>query len=234
MIRFLTAGLIGAVLATAGASDALAPADTAHRDAAASGAQQFASRDARYRLQAQDSIDVQYRYTPEYNATVAVQPDGYISLPLVGDVRVGDLTLNEAAAAITKKAGERLRDPEVNVLLRDYQKPYFTVAGEVEHPGRFDMRGSMTVVEAIAISGGLKPSAKHTQVILLRKVDPERAQVRVLDLKKLMSQKGVAEDVAMQPGDMLVVPRNAMSRIDPYVRLASAGLFGISSALMIP
>ncbi|HZU29065.1 MAG TPA: polysaccharide biosynthesis/export family protein [Bryobacteraceae bacterium] len=234
MIRFFTAVFLGATLTAAGASGELttAAADSSHREAAASD-QQFADRNARYRLQPQDSIEVQYRYTPEYNATVAVQPDGYVSLPFVGDVKVGDLSVDRAAAAIAKKAGERLRDPEVNVLLRDYQKPYFTVAGEVEHPGRFDMRGHMTVVEAIAISGGLKESAKHNQIILLRKVDPERAQVRVLDLKKMMSQKGIAEDVAIQPGDMLVVPKNALSKLDPYIRLASTGLFGASTAIML-
>jgi len=193
---------------------------------------QLADRDARYRLQAQDSIEVQYRYTPEYNATVTVQPDGFISLPEVGDVKVGDLAVDEAAAAIAKKAGERLRDPQVNVLLRDYQKPYFVVAGEVEHPGRFDMRGSITVVEAIAMSGGFKDSAKHTQVILLRKADAGHAQVRMLDLRKLMSEKGISEDIEVKTGDMLVVPKNAMSRMAPYVALASSGLMGLSMALM--
>jgi polysaccharide export outer membrane protein len=195
-------------------------------------APQLADRDARYRLQAQDSIEVQYRYTPEYNATVTVQPDGFISLPEVGDVKVGDLSVDEASAAIAKKAGERLRDPQVNVLLRDYQKPYFVVAGEVEHPGRFDMRGSITVVEAIAMSGGFKESAKHTQVILLRKADAGHAQVRMLDLRKLMSEKGISEDIEVKTGDMLVVPKNAMSRVAPYVALASTGMVGLSMALM--
>lgn len=199
---------------------------------AACAAPQFADRDARYRLQPQDSIDVQYRYTPEYNASVTVQPDGFISLPVVGDVKVGDLSLDEASAAIAKKAGERLRDPEVNVLLRDYQKPYFVVAGEVSHPGRFDMRGSMTVVEAIAISGGFKDSAKHTQVILLRKADAQHAEVKVLDLRKLMSEKGIREDIEVKSGDMLVVPKNALSRVAPYMTMASTGLYGLSMALM--
>jgi len=199
---------------------------------AADATTEFSNRNQRYLLQPQDSIDVQYRYTPEYNATVTVQPDGFISLPLVGDVKVGDLSLDDAAAAITKKAGERLRDPEINVLLRDYQKPYFTVAGEVAHPGRFDMRGRVTVVEAIAVSGGFKDSAKHTQVILVRKADPEHAQVRMLDLRKLMSEKGIHEDMEIKPGDMLVVPKNALSRVDPYIRLASTGLAGLSMAFM--
>jgi len=217
MIRFLVTALL--ISAAAWAADADAPAH-------------FADRNQRYRLQPQDSIDVQYRYTPEYNATVSVQPDGYISLPLVGDVKVGDLSLDDAAAAITKKAGERLRDPEINVLLRDYQKPFFIVAGEVQHPGRFDIRGHVTVVEAIAISGGFKESAKHTQIVLLRKSDADHAQARLLDLNKLMSEKGIHEDIEIKPGDMLVVPKNALSRIDPYIRLASTGLAGLSMALM--
>ena len=61
-------------------------------------------RDMRYRLQAGDTVEIQYRYTPEYNATAAIHPDGFLDLPLVGPMKVSGLTAEEAAAAITKKA----------------------------------------------------------------------------------------------------------------------------------
>ena len=187
----------------------------------------FADRDARYRLQPEDKIDVQYRYTPEYNALVSIQPDGFISLPLAGDVKVAGLTLEGASAAIAKKAGERLREPEVSVLLREYVKPYFVVAGEVGHPGRFDLRGTVTVVEAIAQSGGFKESSKHTQVVLLHRVDPEHAEVKLLNLNRLMSASGIREDLALRSGDMLVVPRNFISKVEPFIRLTSTSMYGI-------
>ena len=187
----------------------------------------FSDRDARYRLQPEDKVEVQYRYTPEYNAVVSIQPDGFVSLPLVGDVKLAGLTLEGACAAIAQKAGERLASPEVSILLREYVKPYFVVAGEVTHPGRFDLHGNVTVVEAIAQSGGFKESSKHTQIVLLRKTDPEHAQVRLLDMKHLMSASGIREDLALRSGDMLIVPQTFISKIEPFVRVTSSTVTSI-------
>jgi polysaccharide export outer membrane protein len=128
----------------------------------------FAERDPHYRLQPEDRIEVQYRFTPEYNAQASVQPDGYAVMPLTGEVKLAGLTLAEAEKAIRLKAGERLNDPEVTVLLKEYVKPFFTVAGEVAKPGRIELHGEVTLVEAIALSGGFKDSAHRTQVLLLR------------------------------------------------------------------
>jgi polysaccharide export outer membrane protein len=187
----------------------------------------FADRDQRYRLQAEDKIEVQYRYTPEYNAQAALQPDGCVSLPLVGDVKVAGLTLEQAAAAIKEKAGERLRDPEVTVLLKEYVKPYFVVAGEVAHPGKFELHGQVSLIEALAVSGGMKDSAKRTQVILMRKSGNDVAEVHLLNVRKLMSASNIREDIAIHSGDTIVVPRNFISRVEPYIRLSETAMYAV-------
>src|SRR5271165_5083017 len=191
----------------------------------------FADRDARYRLQPEDKIEVQYRYTPEYNAQVSIQPDGFVSLPLIGDVKLAGMTLAGATAAVTAKAGERLASPDVTILLREYVKPYYVVAGEVAHPGRFDLRGTVSLVEAIAQGGGFKETSKHTQIVLVRKVDAERAEVKLFDLNRLMSASGVREDPEIRSGDMLIVPKNWISKVEPFIRVMSASatsiLFGV-------
>src|SRR5438067_8743168 len=77
----------------------------------------FSDREPRYRLQPLDILEVHYRYSPEFDQTATVQPDGFISLPLLGDLNVQGLTLDEAKVAILGKASQRLRDPEVTVVL---------------------------------------------------------------------------------------------------------------------
>jgi polysaccharide export outer membrane protein len=193
----------------------------------------FASREARYKIQPNDVVDIQFRYTPEYNYAGTVQPDGFISLQVVGDVKLGGLTLSEASAAITKQASTRLREPEVAVFLKDFVKPHFVVAGEVGHPGTFDLRGDVTVIQAIAMSGGFKESSKRSQVILLRRANKDYAEVKVLDLKALMSPTKIREDILMQPDDMLVVPQNRISKMEPYVRVGSTGLYALGLALTL-
>src|SRR5689334_16236355 len=90
----------------------------------------FSEREPRYQIQPSDTIEIHYRYSPEFDQTVTVQPDGFVDLRLVGELKVQGLTVDQAKAAIVKKASERLRDPEVAVELKDFEKPYFTVGGE--------------------------------------------------------------------------------------------------------
>ena len=106
----------------------------------------FADRNVRYRLQTMDVLEVNYRYTPEFNQTVTVQPDGYVSLNLVGGLKLGGLTLDEAKKMLVDKSSARLRDPEIALVLKDYVKPHFFVAGEVATPGRFELRGSVSAL----------------------------------------------------------------------------------------
>jgi polysaccharide export outer membrane protein len=191
----------------------------------------FSDRDPRYRIEPSDVIEVQYRYTPEYNHVVTVQPDGFATLQAVGDVKLAGLTVEQAAAEIAKKAGEHFLKPEVTVTLKEFVKPYFTVAGEVNHPGRFDLRGRVTAVEGIAMSGGFKESSRRTTVILLHQTSPELAEVRVLDFQRLMTAKAIREDTTIHPGDLLVVPQNKLSKIEPIMRIGQTGLYGLGLAL---
>lgn len=192
----------------------------------------LAQRDVRYRLQADDKVEVQYRLTPEFNGMASIQPDGYVSLPLVGQVKLAGLTLEEAAAAIRRPAGTRLNEPEVSVLLREYAKPFFVLAGEVARPGRVEMRGPVTLIEAIAMGGGFKDSARRSQVVVLRRTSADEAEVKVFDLRKLMSPSGVREDVAVRPGDLLVIPRNTISKIEPYVRIGEIGFYALAQRFL--
>jgi polysaccharide biosynthesis/export protein len=193
--------------------------------------EKFSDRFPRYRLQPSDVIEVQYRYTPEYNATVTVQPDGYISLQTTGDIHVEGETIQEAVQQIEKEAGARiLKDPEVTILIKDFIKPHYIVAGEVNHPGTFDLRGDVTTVQAIATGGGFKDSAKHSHVMLIRRVNKEWAEVKVLDLKTMMNSGKVVEDVLLKPDDIILVPQSTQAKMERYIRWAGLSMYGVALA----
>jgi polysaccharide export outer membrane protein len=186
----------------------------------------FSDRNPRYHLQPSDVLEVHYRYTPEFDQTVTVQPDGFGTLQIVGDMKLQGLTVEQAKTAISEKASQRLRDPEITIALKEFEKPYFVVAGEVSNPGKFEMRGEVNAVQAIAMAGGFKTaSALNSQVILFRRVNNDLAQAEILDLKTIMSPKHSEPLADLRPGDLLVVPQNRISKIERFVKWVNLGLY---------
>jgi polysaccharide biosynthesis/export protein len=179
----------------------------------------------RYHLQPGDVFEVQYRYSPEFNQTVTVQPDGYVSLEIGGDLKVAGLTIEQTRAAILRKAATRLQDPVATIVLKEFQRPYVVVAGEVGQPGKIEMRERVTAIQAIMLAGGMKESAKSSQIIVFRKINSDFAEVRVLNLKSIRRTSDLENDLTLQPGDMVFVPRDRISKIERFMRLASVAAF---------
>jgi polysaccharide biosynthesis/export protein len=179
----------------------------------------------RYVLQAGDVLEIQYRYTPEFNQTLTVQPDGFISLQIGGDLKVSGRNLEEVRNLILAKAQTRLASPELTIVLREFQKPYVVVAGEVAQPGKFELREKLTAIQAVLLAGGFKDSAKSSQILVFRKLNADTAEVRSLNFKTLKTTGDLENDLTLQPGDMILVPRNRISKIERFVRVASMAAF---------
>jgi polysaccharide biosynthesis/export protein len=179
----------------------------------------------RYTLRAGDVLDVDYRYTPELNQTVKVLPDGYVNLNVVGDVRVSGLTVQEAHDLIVRKAQDQLNDPELNLILKEFQQPYVVVAGEVGKPGKIDLRENTTAMQAILLSGGFLASAQSGQVLLFRQINGDTAEIRVLKLSKLQKTADLERDVTLQSGDMILVPRDKIEKLSRYIKLLNIGTY---------
>ena len=188
--------------------------------------------DSRYRLVPGDVLDVVYRYTPEFNQTVTIHPDGFVVLEIVGDLKLGGRTLEEARKIIIEKASVRLKDPEITLLLKEFQKPYFVVSGEVNQPGRFEMRENVTALQAVMTAGGFKDTAKMSQIVVFRKINAEFAEVKILNLKKIKKTSDLENDLTLEAGDIILVPRNNFSKIEKFVRLTS--LISILNPFLTP
>jgi polysaccharide export outer membrane protein len=181
----------------------------------------------RYRLNAGDVIEIVYRYTPEYNQTATIQPDGFVMLEIVGELKIGGLTAEEARQKILENAAKRLKDPELNLLLKEFQKPFFVVSGEVVQPGKFDLNQTYTALQAVLLAGGFKDSAKSSQIVVFRRINSETAEVKILNLKGIKKIGDLENDFALEPGDMIMVPRNTITKVERYVKFANiAGIFG--------
>jgi polysaccharide biosynthesis/export protein len=182
-------------------------------------------RNGRYTIHASDSLEVSFVETPEFNQTVTVQPDGYITLRNVGDLMAAGQTLPELTESVKTAYSKILQDPEISVEPKDFEKPYFVVGGQVQKPGKFDWRSEVTLTEAIEIAGGFTDAAKHSEVLLFRRVSDQWTAARIINVKKMVNSRNLQEDPELQPGDMLIVPKNYISKIKPFLPTASTGMF---------
>jgi polysaccharide export outer membrane protein len=178
----------------------------------------------RYRVQPGDVLELAFPFTPEFNQAVTVQPDGYIILRGAGELHAKGRTVAELAEALRKAYTKILNEPLVTVDLKDFVRPYFLVGGEVGRPGKFELRGDTTVTEAVTIAGGFRDSAKHSQVLLFRRVSDSLAEVKVLNVKKMLQSGDLEEDLHLRSGDMLFVPKNALSKVRPFVPIPGVGV----------
>ncbi|HET6218729.1 MAG TPA: polysaccharide biosynthesis/export family protein [Acidobacteriaceae bacterium] len=225
--RLITlAGLVAAAAITATAQG-VAAQDVAARSAseigppsAAAGPARvpgFQERNPRYRLRRGDTFDLDFAMTPEFNQVVAIQPDGYITLKGAGSVFVEGQTVPELTETLKTAYANILHDPIIAVSLKDFEKPYFIASGEVAKPGKYDLRSDLTVTEAVAIAGGFDDKSKHSQVVLFRPAPGGGFEAKLINVKKLLASRNLSEDVRLQPGDMLYVPQNALSKIRPFL-----------------
>jgi polysaccharide export outer membrane protein len=187
---------------------------------------QLKSRTTRYRIEAGDTFDLTFELSPEFNQTaVAVQPDGFVTLRGVGDIKVAGETVPELTVTLRQAYGKILNNPLISVVLKEFEKPYFIASGQVAKPGKYEMHGNMTVTQAIAIAGDFQSSAKHSQVVLFRRVDDQWTEAKLIDVKKMEKNRDLREDPFLHSGDMLWVPKSTLSKMDRFIPNLSMGSY---------
>lgn len=185
----------------------------------------FSERDPRYHLGAGDSFDITFEFVPDFNQTVIVQPDGFVTLRGIGDTKVGDQTLPELTNTLCEAYSKIMVSPSIFIVLKDFNKPYFIAGGQVARPGKYELRGEITLAEAIAVAGGFTEKSKHSQVLLFRRISPQWSEAKVIDVKKMVNAKNLGEDPVLKAGDMIVVPQNWFSKISRFLPTPSVSAY---------
>ena len=97
--------------------------------------------------------------------------------------------------------------------------------GQIGKPGKYELRGDTTLTQAIAIAGGFEDSAKHSQVLLFRRVNSDWVSAKIINVKEMEKEGNLREDPFLHPGDMVFVPKNRFSKIKPFLPTSSMGTF---------
>ena len=160
-----------------------------------------------YKIGPLDVLDVTVFKVPDLAKTVQVAEDGSINLPLVGEVPAAGRTAQDLERDLTKKLGAKyLRDPQVTVLVKEYNSQRVTVSGSVKTSGVYAIKGNTSLMQVIAMAGDVDMTMDSGDVVIFRTIDGTRSAAKfdVDDIKA-----GKASDPQVEPGDVIVVNTSA-------------------------
>ena len=164
-----------------------------------------------------DRISIQVWRHTDLNMDVTIAPDGSITYPLVGRIVVTGMTYPVLVDHLKKAISEYYEDPQVSVNILELKNQKVFVIGEVTSPSVLQLINQMSILEALTISGGINPSARTTNVLLIRG-GVEKPELYVVDVHAIYSQGNTEQMVYLQRGDIVVVPTKTITNVGRYFR----------------
>lgn len=158
-----------------------------------------------YLLGLGDIIDVQVWKEPDLSKTLTVRLDGRISLPLAGDVMAAGKSPEQLAADLEGKLKAYITDPAVTVILNQSVSRKYYIIGQIMKPGEYNMDAPLSVLQALARSGGFQEWAKKDKITIIRRQNG-RDRFLPFDYDSLVDGKNLSQNIEIAPGDTIVIP----------------------------
>lgn len=162
-----------------------------------------------YRIGVGDNLRINVWRNEDLSVDVPVRPDGKISVPLAGDVLVGDKTPEEVAAVLTQSLATFIRDPYVTVIVTDMGSDQFRsrvrVTGAVNNPLSLPYRQGMTVLDLVLEAGGVNEYASPNRSVLFRR-NGDRINI---NLDRILKRGDMETNFPLRPGDVITIPERA-------------------------
>jgi polysaccharide export outer membrane protein len=155
-----------------------------------------------------DVLRIDFWRDKDLSSDVVVRPDGKISLQLINDVQASGLTPEQLRLAVTTAASRFVEDPTVTVVVKQINSRKVFIVGQVSKPGTYPLGGPMTLVQLIALAGGLNEFADRENIVIVRaerRPDGEPVSVRV-NYDDLIKRKNLKQNIELKPGDTVMVP----------------------------
>ena len=162
-----------------------------------------------YLLQPGDLVDIQVYKEEDMSRTLRISTQGYIAFPLVGNIKIADLNISQAANKIEEKLKSYLKNPSVSLLIKEYANKTLYVLGQVKKPSSIAIppEKTMTVLEAITSAGGFTDIAAISKVKILRIENGQQRSLEV-DVSQITKDGNKQLDIALKPGDVVFVPQS--------------------------
>ncbi len=162
-----------------------------------------------YRIGPADLLEITVYQEGDLERKVRVAPDGTITLPLAGSVKVGGLDTAGAENAITEKLRRYLMAPQVSVFIKEYGAKLVYILGEVKHPGSYPLPSEtpMSVLEAVTLAGGFTAYAAMDRPRVIRSIDG-RHENHFIEISKITKDGDRTKDMLLKPNDVIFIPES--------------------------
>ncbi len=159
-----------------------------------------------YVIGTDDVLTIVFWRDKEMSAEVVVRPDGRISLPLLNDVQAAGNTPDQLRVQLEQASSKFIKgDPSVSVVVKTINSRKVYITGNVIKGGEFPLNGELTVLQLIALAGGLQEYADSKNIVITRKEGGKDSYFH-FNYKDVMKQKHVEQNIALKPGDTVIVP----------------------------
>jgi len=158
-----------------------------------------------YRIGPEDTLLISVWRNDAMSKTVPVRPDGMISLPLLNDVKAAGFTPAELRDILVVRLAEYMPTPEVSVIVTEIRSFKVSVLGEVAKPARYELKSATTVLDVLALAGGLTEFAARSRIVIMRQ-DGNTVKRIPFNYNKVVAASGEHDNLQLQPGDIILVP----------------------------
>jgi len=152
-----------------------------------------------------DVLSIVFWRDKDMTADALVRPDGNITLPLLNDIAAAGMTPAQLRERILVEARRYLEDPSPTVVVKEIHSRRVYITGQVDKPGPYPLVGPTTVLQLIAMAGGLKEYADGKNILLMR-TDNGRQTTFTFDYQNVLKRKNLRQNIDLKPGDTVVVP----------------------------
>ena len=187
-------------------------------------------RSLEYKIGPQDLLEIAVFGLDEMNKTVRVSEDGNITLPLLGEIEVKDLTKSQLEQRLARLLEEKyLQNPQVTIFIREYQSKRVSILGAVSEPGRYELLGRQTLLHMIAQAGGMTNEAGDEIIVVHEKEDGTSKSLRI-SIDDLVLKGDPSLNIPLEPGDIVNIPIDMVVHIYVFGQVNSPGAIEVKKS----
>jgi polysaccharide export outer membrane protein len=181
--------------------------------------QQWVEWEPDYLIRPDDQLDIVVSSAPELSRTLTVGPDGRIVMPMSQPIMAAGKSFVQVQSLLRAELAKQLRDPTVAVTPRTYAPQQIFVGGEVGQAGTYTIPGRIGAIEALFMAGGMRPTARTSKIVVLRRAPNGGMMMRTVDIKAgLKNIRQYDDNIQLRRGDIVYVPQSTIAEVGTFMQ----------------